>query len=176
MDVLKCNADPDKIYYVNIGGKLYQCRILKTKGRGNTLPMYVLDVAHMGEIEVLARNDHESFNLRYHKSTTPGVLYESVEAFKKNTPVMDSYGSTGNCYNSQFLEPLFKTCNVCRCGGLVTAWKWDGAKAVKVIVNLKEVEWTWDRSGFHCALNDAEGLHRTKEECEKANDIEVVEF
>jgi hypothetical protein len=103
-------------------------------------------------------------------------LYESIEDYRNGKPITDEYGDTGNCYNSKFIEPLFKTCSTCNCGENVYTWKWDGCKAVQYIVNMNNAYWYWDADGFHCNLNDEQGRYRTEEECIKNNEVSVVTF
>lgn len=174
MEILKCNADFSKIYYVEINGSLHQCKLLRTESSAN-IPLYVLNVAKIGAVYIEARRS-ECFDKWYRSSEIPSILYNSVEDYRNNKPIIDNYGSTGNCYNGAFIEPLFKTCSSCNCGGSVYTWKWDGCKAVKHIVNTSGVTWYWDADGFHCNLNDMQGCYRMKEECIKNNELMVVNF
>lgn len=174
MEILKCNADYNKVNYVEYEGQLYQCKLIRTESASDT-PVYVLNIAQKGIVKIPAnRNLH--FNEWYRGSKIPSILYASIEDYQNGTPITDEYGSMSNCYNSKFIEPLFKTCQTCNCGGGVYLWKWNGSKAVEHIVNMQNAVWYWDNEGFHCNLNDMIGCYRTKEECEKNNTISVVTF
>lgn len=180
MEILKCNADFDKVYYVEYRGTLRQCRLVRTQAGNPTnryTPVYVLDVAGVGEV-VFAFPRQQRFDTWYRTSRTPSILYESIEDYRKGKPIEDNYGSTGNAYNCRFIEPLFRYHSPCNCGGDTYTWRWNGVKAVCYSVDMSGVYWTWDRNGFHCALNDspdADGF-RTRKECEDANKVEVVKF
>lgn len=175
MEILKCNADYNKMYYVEMYGKQHQCKLIRTESSKPVAPVYVLDVAQIGLVRIQADRFHH-FNKWYHSSKIPSILYESVEDYRNRKPITDEYGSMSNCYNTGFIEPLFKTCSTCNCGGLVYTWKWDGCKAVKCIVNMQNAVWYWDADGFHCNLNDMQGCYSTKEECIKNNEVSVVTF
>lgn len=174
MEILKCNADFNKVYYVELNGALCQCKFIRTES-SERAPIYVLDVAQRGIVRIQADTDSHFYE-RHYASKIPSILYESVEDFRKGKPITDEYGSTSNCYNSKFIEPLFKTCSTCNCGGSVYLWKWNGCKAVKYFVNMNCVRWHWDADGFHCNLNDMQGCYRTEEECIKNNEVSVVRF
>lgn len=174
MEILKCNADFNKVYYVKFNGSLHQCKFIRTMG-GAHIPLYVLDVAKVGVVNIEARRS-ECFDKWYRSSEIPSVLYNSVEDYRNNKTIMDNYGSTGNCYNSSFIVPLFKRCSTCNCGGSVYTWKWDGCKAVKHIVNPSKVTWYYDADGFHCGLNELEDCYKTQHDCEVNNKISVVTF
>lgn len=174
MEILKCNADFNKVYYVEIDGSLRQCKLIRTEST-NIVPIYVLDVAQKGIVKISAER-FRHFDKWYHKSEIPSILYESVEDYRKGKPITDEYGSTGNCYNSRFIEPLFKTCSTCNCGGGVYFWKWDGCKAVKYIVNMNNAVWHWDVNGFHCELNELQDCYRTQKECIENSEVSVVTF
>ena len=174
MEILKCNADFGKIYYVEVQGTLHQCKLIRTEF-GKRYPYYVLDIAGIGVAKIECdRFGH--FNKWYHTSTIPSILYASIDDYCNHKPIMDNYGSTGNCYNSKFIEPLFKHHAVCQCGGSVATWKWDGCKAVKYFVGVSNIGWTWDEDGFHCILNESTGCYRSKSECERNSNILVVTF
>lgn len=175
MEILKCNAEYNKVYYVEIEKVLCQCKLIGTE-IGVRNPLYVLDVAKKGIVKIETNNRQRYFDQWYRNSTIPSILYESVEDYRNGKPIIDEYGSTSNCYNSKFIEPLFKTCSTCNCGGSAYLWKWEGCKAVKHIVNMNGVVWHWDADGFHCNLNDMQGCYRTKEECLKNNEVSVVTF
>jgi hypothetical protein len=173
MEILKCNADYNKVYYVEINGSLRQCKLIRTES--SRIPVYVLDVAQTGVIKIKAdRFNH--FDKWYHKSEIPSILYESIEDYRNGKPITDEYGSTGNCYNSGFINKLFKHHTHCNCGGYTYTWKWDGCKAIRHIVNMNKVQWSWDAEGFHCELNDMPDCYRTGEECIKNNEVMVVKF
>lgn len=174
MEILKCNAEYNKVYYVELYNVLHQCKLIRTESSTN-IPVYVLDVAHKGVVRVQA-NRFNHFDYWYRRSKIPSILYESVEDYRNGKPITDEYGSTSNCYNRKFIEPLFKTCSTCNCGGAVYAWRWDGCKAVEYIINTKRVSWTWDAYGFHCELNDLDGYYRTERECIENNKISVITF
>lgn len=174
MEILKCNADYNKIYYVEIEGSLYQCRLMRTESRA-FVPMYVLDVAQLGLVRIpVKRLLH--FDRWWRDSTIPSILYESAEDYRNGKPITDEYGSTSNCYNIPFVCPLFKCVSTCNCGGSVITWRWNGCKAIQHIVKTQDIAWHWDSKGFHCILNDLKDCYRTKEECEKCNTVNVVTF
>ena len=175
MEILKCNAEYNKVYYVEIEKVLYQCKLIGTE-IGVRSPLYVLDVAKKGIVKIETNNRHRYFDQWYRNSTIPSILYESVEDYRNGKPIIDNYGSTNNCYNAPFIDKLFKHHKPCNCGGSIITWKWDGCKAVQYIVNMNSVCWYWDSNGFHCNLNDEQGCYRTKEECLKKNEISVVTF
>jgi hypothetical protein len=175
MEVLKCNAEFNKVYYVKLNGSLHECKFIRTESSSKQAPYYVLNIALMGTIKIQAdRFTH--FDKWYHNSKIPSILYESVEDFRNNNPIIDEYGSTSNCFNSKFIEPLFTKCSTCNCGGSVYLWRWDGCKAVKYIVNMNNVVWHWDAEGFHCSLNDMRECYRSEKECKDNNEILVVRF
>lgn len=182
MEILKCNADFDKVYYVEYRGELRQCKLIRTES-GNAsnryTPCYVLNVAGLGEMR-FASPRQGGFDSWYHKSTIPSILYESVDAYRMGKPIEDNYGSTSNAYNSRFIEPLFLHHTPCNCGGSTYTWKWDGCKAICYKVqDMYRIPWSWDRDGFHCFLNDDNyysDCFRSQKECEEANKIKVVEF
>lgn len=182
MDILKCNADFDKVYYVEYRGELRQCKLIRTES-GNAsnsyTPCYVLNVAGLGEMHFLCL-DRRYFDYWYRTSKMPSILYESVDAYRMGKPIEDNYGSTSNAYNTRFIEPLFRHHSPCNCGGSTYTWKWDGCKAVCYEVKkMSEIPWTWDKEGFHCYLNDDEyysDCFRSEKECRDANKIKVVKF
>ena len=47
MEILKCNAEYDKVYYIVFENALRQCKFIKTIGNGNSIPMYVLNIAKL---------------------------------------------------------------------------------------------------------------------------------
>ena len=174
MEILKCNADYNKVYYVEFGGQLCQCKLIRTEAMDNT-PVYVLNVAQMGVVRIEAlRNRY--FDQWYHRSEIPSILYDSVEDYRRGKPITDNYGSTSNCYDAPFVDKLFTRCKPCNCGGYTITWKWNGCKAIKHIVNFKNISWQWDNKGFHCILNDLEDCYRSEEECERNSSISVVTF
>lgn len=173
MEILKCNADYNKVYYVEIKGALRQCKLIRTES--SKIPVYVLDVAQMGEVRIPAER-FNNFDKWYRHSEIPSILYESIEDYRKRKPIIDNYGSTNNCYNSVFISNLFKYHKPCNCGGSTYTWKWNGCKAVKHIVNTSDVTWYWDANGFHCNLNDMQDCYRTEEECIKNSEVSVVTF
>lgn len=175
MDILKCNADTNKIYYVVYENTLRQCKFIKTIGNGHNIPMYVLDIANVGIVSIQALR-MEEFNSWYHKSQIPSILYESVEDFRKNKPIIDQYGSTSNCNNSKFLRPLFKFHRPCNCGGDTYTWKWNGYKAIQYYVDLDNINWYWDNNGFQCSLNEEIEHYKSEEDCMKHNQIQIVTF
>ena len=67
MEILKCNADTTKIYYVVYKNALRRCKFIKSIGNGNSIPMYVLDIANIGIVNIQALRQKE-FNSWYHKS------------------------------------------------------------------------------------------------------------
>lgn len=174
MEILKCNADFDKVYYVEINGCLYQCKLIRTES-SPIVPIYMLNVAQLGEIGIKVQRQMY-FDKWYRSSEIPSILYESIEDYENGKPIIDNYGSTSNCFNTPFVKDLFKYCSVCNCGGSTYTWKWDGCKAIENIVSMKDVTWTWDVNGFHCSLNNLIDCYRTKEECINNNKILVVNF
>ncbi len=175
MEILKCNADCNKVYYVVYENALRQCKFIKTIGNGNSIPMYVLNIANIGIISIQALRQTE-FKSWYHSSKIPSILYESVEDFQNKKPIIDDYGCTSNCNNSKFIKPLFKRHQPCNCGGSTYTWKWNGYKAVKCIVSLHNVEWSWDNNGFQCSLNEKNDRYKSEEDCIKNNQIQIVTF
>lgn len=174
MEILKCNADYSKVYYVEIKGTLHQCKLLCTES-SNRYPVYVLDVAQMGVVRIES-NRELHFDKWYRTSKIPSILYDSVESYCNRKPIIDDYGSTSNCYNSGFLTDIFKRCVPCNCGGSVYAWRWDGCKPTRCSLRVDGIYWTWDEEGFHCQLNEMETLYRTERECVMNNQIQVVTF
>lgn len=174
MEILKCNADYNKVYYVEFNGSLHQCKLIRTES-SKQAPCYVLDVALMGTVRIHA-DRFRHFDKWYHTSKIPSILYESVEDYRNGIPITDEYGSTDNCYNAPFISKLFKHCTPCNCGGSTIAWKWNGCKAVKNIVSFKDVSWSWNENGFHCNVNDLIDCYRTKEECENNSKVSVINF
>lgn len=175
MEILKCNAEFNRVYYVEVNGSLRECKFIRTEGSSKQNPYYVLDIALMGKVEIQA-NRQRFFDKWYYNSKIPSILYETIEDFRNNQPIMDEYGSMSNCFNRNFIEPLFTKCSTCNCGGSVYIWKWDGCKAEKYIVNMNNVIWHWDAEGFHCSLNDMKGCYRSEKECKDNNEILVVRF
>lgn len=175
MEILKCNAEFNRVYYVVVNGSLRECKFIRTEGSSKQTPYYVLDIALMGKVKIQA-NRQRFFDKWYYNSKIPSILYETIEDFRNNQPIMDEYGSMSNCFNSNFIEPLFTKCSTCNCGGGVYIWKWDGCKAKKYIVNMNNVIWHWDAEGFHCNLNDMKGCYRSEKECKDNNEILVVRF
>ena len=175
MEILKCNAEHDKLYYVVFQNALRQCKFIKTIGVGYNTPMYVLNVANVGivSIQALRRQD---FNNWYHNSKIKSILYASIEDYRNNKPLIDNYGSTSNCYNSKFIIPLLKFHQPCNCGGDTYTWKWNGYKAGKHIANLSNVEWSWDINGFRCSLNEQVDCYKSEQECINNNQIRVISF
>jgi hypothetical protein len=175
MEILKCNAEYDKIYYVVYQNTLRQCKFIQTKGTAHTIPMYVLNIAQIGIVSIQAPRQSQ-FNSWYHSSKIPSILYESVEDYRKNKPIIDEYGSMSNAYNGKFINSLLKYYQACNCGGLTYTWKWNGYKAVKHIANLRNVEWFWDNNGFQCPLNEQIDCYKTEQDCIKHNQIQIVTF
>lgn len=175
MEILKCNADYNKVYYVVYNNSLRQCKLIKTIGNGNNIPMYVLNIAQIGIVSIEAPRQSE-FKSWYHSSKIKSILYESVEDFQNNKPIIDEYGSTSNCNNGKFIRPLLKFHQPCNYGGSTYTWKWNGYKADKYIVNFRYVEWSWDINGFQCSLNDYIDCYKSEEDCMKHNQIAIVTF
>lgn len=174
MEILKCNADYNKVYYVELYNVLHQCKLIRTESSTN-IPVYVLDVAQRGLVRIQAdRSNH--FNKWYYNSEIPSILYESIEDYRKRKPITDNYGSTDNCYNSVFISKLFKYHKPCNCGGSTYTWKWNGCKAIRYIVSMNKVSWSWDANGFHCELNELQNCYRTEGECIADNSVEVITF
>lgn len=107
MEILKCNAEYNKVYYVEIEKVLYQCKLIRTE-IGVRNPLYVLDVAKKGIVKIETNNRQRYFDQWYRNSTIPSILYESVEDYRNGKPIIDNYGSTSNCYNTPFIDKLFK--------------------------------------------------------------------
>lgn len=174
MEILKCNADFDKIYYVVFNNTLCQCKLIRTFGQGCRC-FYVLDIAGYG-IQTIPFQRFENFNMWYHGSSANSILYNSIEDYKNRKPIIDNYGATDNCYNSGFINPLFKYVLPCNCGGSTYTWKWDGCKSVKYIVSTSNQEWYWDKDGFHSALNGLKDSYKSAKECENNSKLVVVTF
>ena len=175
MEILKCNAEFDKVYYIVFSNALRECKFIKTIGNGNDIPLYVLDIANIGIVNIQALRQQE-FHSWYYKSKIKSVLYESIADYQNNKPIIDDYGSTSNCYNSNFIRPLFKFHRPCNCGGSTYTWKWNGYKADQYITSLHNVEWSWDKNGFHCSLNEQIGCYKSEQECINNNQISVITF
>lgn len=175
MEILHCTAEYDKVYYVEYEGALHECELIATESGCGTPPVYILDIAGIGIVRIPFQRENEFFRW-YDRSRAHGILYETVEDFRNDKPIIDEYGSTDNAYNSWFICPLFSTCDPCNCGGDTYTWSWDGTKAVKYIVNWNSCRWIWDRQGFRCSINEKEGWYASKEACEKANTINIVKF
>ena len=175
MEILKCNAEYDKIYYVVYENTLRQCKFIKTIGNADSIPMYVLNIANIGivSIQALRQRDFDSW---YHNSKIKSILYESVEDFQNKKPLIDEYGSTRNCYNNKFISPLLKYHQPCNCGGSTYTWKWNGYKASKYIVSLHNIEWSWDNNGFQCVLNEQIDCYKSEQDCINNNQIQIVTF
>lgn len=179
MEILHCTADFNKVYYVEYKGALRQCKLICTKFDGlGGYPEYVLEVAGEGivSIEFDRKGLKDSW---YYKTTAPSILYEDVDSFLNNRPIEDEYGTTNNCRNSKFLEPLFQYHTPCNNEGSIYTWKWNGTKAELIVHNNDhEIPWSWDKDGFHCELNSHwyKDCYRSKEECERNNEIKIVTF
>jgi hypothetical protein len=175
MEILKCNAEFGKVYYVGINNTLHQCKLIRTESHLGR-PSYVLDVAQRGEVRIEA-DRQRYFDKWYRTNEIPSILYKSVEDYRNHKPIIDNYGSTSNCFNSKFIEPLFTRCSTCNCGGGIYTWRWNGCKAVCYLLTSKEeIGWSWDVNGFHCSLNYMRDSYRTKRECEESNQMNIVTF
>lgn len=173
--ILKCTAEYGKTYYVELGNRIRECRLIATASDGKK-PYYILDVAGLGETMVNAKD--EPFNDRWwNTSRIESVLAETPEDLTRKKFLTDWYGSTSNAYNSKFIEPFFPNYIVCGCGGGIHFWEWNGIRPELYSLNGK-IRWRLDRSGFHCMINEmSKGRYKTKEECIKANrSPEVVRF
>ena len=175
MEILKCNATTEKVYYVVYQNALRECQFIKTMGNGDSIPMYVLNIANVGIVKIEALRQQDFHNW-YHNSTINSVLYESVDDYRNKKPLIDNYGSTGNCYNGKFIRPLLQFHEPCNCGGLTYTWKWNGYQAVKYITILSDIEWSWDNQGFHCSLNEQMNCYKSEKECNDYNQIRVIRF
>lgn len=146
---------------------------MTTSSSGNAV--YILDIAGVGikNIELSRLTAIRGGR----DSKVPGILFETIADFQKDNPILDEFGSMNNAYDSGFIQPLFKKCSVCNCGGDIYTWKWEGVRAQRHMVLPNAVRWHWDENGFHCSLNEMEGWYSSKEECEKAaGNINVVKF
>ena len=176
MEILKCNAKHDRIYYVEYQNALRECKFLKTIGKGYDIPMYVLNIAKIGIVTIQALRQRD-FHRWYHASKIQSVLYASIEDFQNKNPLIDAYGSMNNCYNSQFITPLFKYHQPCNCGGSTYTWRWNGYQAVRHIVSLSDIVWSWDNNyGFQCSLNEQIDCYKTEQDCLDSNQIRVITF
>lgn len=176
VSILKSNAEYGKSYYVDFNG-LRECKFLGTQGRSSSCPCYHLDIAGIGETLVRFSPSHDSFLKWWNTSKTNGILYESVEDFRKGNPIVEDYGTTANAYNSGFLSPLFPHFKVCGCGGGIYSWRWYDNRATLFAINT-EVVWSWNKDGFMCNIErDTDGRdYSSKESCESANEVEVIKF
>lgn len=172
--VLKCNAEFNKIYYVKYQNSLRECKFIRTEGY-NYKCYYVLNIAGVGIINIEHNPNHNSYPDWWRTSLTPGILYESIDAYRKQTPITDNYGTTENAYNHRFIQPLFPNYSVCNCGGGIYTWKWDGCQANRYKIT-GHVSWKWDEDGFTSNLCFREDCFPSKSSCEEANQIEVVKF
>ena len=174
MEILKCNAEFNKIYYVEYNNTLCQCKFIQTYGT-DTQCYYILDIAGFG-IQRIPYKRQLHFDKWYHTSETDSILYQSIEDYKKHKPIKDNYGSTSNGYNCDFIRPLFKYVSPCHCGGYTYTWKWNGVRAVEYIVSLKNEYWFWDNNGFHSTLNHLSGSYKSAKECEMNSKLKITTF
>jgi hypothetical protein len=177
MNILKCVAEYDKVYYVVYKNKIHQCKFIATE-LVNGEACYILDVAGVGTISI--PNRIPSGGGWWNSSRCESILAESPEDIRRGKYLLDWYGTTNNAYNSRFLEPLFPHYDVCVCGGGILFWEWDGIKAVcyRVQENVP-IYWRYDKDGFHCSLNrmpDIEDRYPSRKACEDAHEPEVVTF
>lgn len=171
IDILKCSADFDKVYYIEFEGAIRQCKLLATEGTGKQA-YYVLDIAGIGTRKVMPKKGHGS-NWWY-TSTIESILAESPEHISKRLYIKDQYGSTCNAFNSSFMEPFFPNYNVCGDGGGIYFWKWNGIRP-ELFKVTGDISWRMDRKGFHCILNDqTEGRFSRKKKCEEAYQKEMI--
>lgn len=175
MEILKCNAECGKIYYVEYNNQICECKFIQTFGTSNGQSYYILDIAGFG-IQRIAYKRQLHFDKWYHTSETDSILYNSIEDYKNHKPIKDNYGSTSNAYNSSFISPLFKSVSTCNCGGSVYTWKWNGVRAVEYIVSLKNEHWFWDNNGFHSTLNNLSGCYKSAKECEMNSKLKISTF
>lgn len=175
VSILKSNAEYGKTYLVEMDG-LRECKFLGTFGNKNKC-VYRLNVAGKGEVCVEFRPRFNCSPDWYHTSMTKGILYESVADFRKDNPIIEQYGDTGNAYNSRFIEQLFPNLSVCGCGGGIYTWSWSNNKAVRHMVT-GDISWKWDKDGFWYSCSNKDDWYKTKEECEKANkdNITIIKF
>lgn len=173
-NILKCNAEFERIYYVKFNNTLRECKFLGTRGFNHKC-YYILNIAGVGVIEIEYHPQRGATPDWYRTSHTPSILYESIDAYRKGKPIIDNYGSTDNAYNSRFIEPFFPSYDVCGCGGGIYTWKWNGCNAVKYGVSVN-LQWSIDENGFKSNLYNYEDYYSTKQKCEQANQIKVVRF
>jgi hypothetical protein len=174
VSILKSNAEYGKTYLVEMDG-LRECKLLGTMG-DVTGCYYLLNVAGIGERKVKFQ-PYRDYPDWWYTSTTKGILYESIEDFRNNRPIIEQYGSTVNAYNSRFVEQLFPNLSVCGCGGGIYTWSWDNNKAVRYMVT-GGISWKWDKDGFWYSLSNRDDWYKTKKECEKANEnnFTIIKF
>lgn len=175
INILKCSADYNKIYYIEYEGAIRQCRLLATEGTDRQA-YYVLEIAGIG-IRKIEPKDKDTQSWWY-SSTIESVLAKSPKHLSNKKYLKDKYGSTNNSYNSPFVSPLLPNYSVCDCEAGIHYWKWNG---IRPELNSVEgsVNWRIDSKGFHCSLNDhPEERYSTKIRCEDAhkNDYKIIKF
>ena len=90
MEILKCNAECGKIYYVEYNNQICECKFIQTFGTG-TQCYYILDIAGFG-IQRIAYKRQLHFDKWYRTSETDSILYQSIEDYKKHKPI--NYSNT----------------------------------------------------------------------------------
>lgn len=171
IDVLKCNADFDKIYYIEYAGAVRQCKLIGTAGVGRRA-WYILNVAGAGEVKIEPYEDSSW----WYSSKRRSILAETAEDVSRGKFIEDSYGSTFNGYNYGFIKDFFPNYNVCGCGGGIGFWRWNGIRPTYYSV-CGEYSWHIDRDGFHCSLNDISNRFPTEQACRASvSRMDVVEF
>ena len=198
MEILKVNYEIGKKCFTRFNNEFHECIFLGTKSVKNDenncwTACYVLNVAGVG-IRYLAFDRFNQFNNWYHRTMCNTTLYETLDdCMKKANPITAQYGSTDNCYNKSFMQPFFKDCSVCNCGGSIYTYIWDGTDAVWAIGVFSSAEWTINENGF-CMTAELRPIsevnnfrrvflkghaykcYRTKGECLADNEPKVVTF
>jgi hypothetical protein len=177
MNILQSTAEYGKTYYVEYDRAIRQCRLIATHGTYNG-EWYTLEVAGVGEVDILLRLPMTLSGGWWYSSKTPSILAESPEDIRNGRFLTDNYGSTDNAYNYEFMKQFLPNYEPCVSGGGITFWAWDGVRA-KRHYESKEFPWRIDAKGFHCSINAkslTDGRYDSKDACEKANQPVVVTF
>lgn len=147
MEILKLQGVKcgDKCY-VKYDGAIRECMFNGTRTTESGVAM-MLNVAGIGKMNLLFPR-FATFNLWYHGKPAPVGLFRTLDDAKSNKSILGMYGTTDNCYNSNFMQPFFSNVSVCNCGGSNYAWWWDGTDAVSVFVALPSGGYVDDNLGF----------------------------
>ena len=82
INILKCSADYNKIYYIEYEGAIRQCRLLATEGTDEQA-YYVLEIAGIGTRKIEPKDkDTQSW---WYSSTVESVLAKSPKHLSNKT-------------------------------------------------------------------------------------------